>query len=181
MERGKRRGEQASDEDDERADCHRRPRQGESLCVAMERSRTWSGASWNSRCVTRLEMNRNEKKWIDMNQREFNEFSMRNAWKCLKKSWKCYEDDVWRTAQTSFEWISQLRYYWEMDDRKEENMWVKCVQTSFPYGYEYLGNSMRLVITPLTDMFGTQSVWKREHRFLLFLTCFLHLNWLNFK
>ncbi|CAE7245777.1 Dnah1, partial [Symbiodinium pilosum] len=52
----------------------------------------------------------------------------------------------------SFEWISQLRYYWEVDDRQQENMWVKCVQTSFPYGYEYLGNSMRLVITPLTDM-----------------------------
>eukprot|EP00435_Cladocopium_sp_Y103_P046086 s1680_g13.t1 len=54
--------------------------------------------------------------------------------------------------KTSFEWISQLRYYWEVDDRQQENMWVKCVQTSFPYGYEYLGNSMRLVITPLTDM-----------------------------
>ena len=54
--------------------------------------------------------------------------------------------------KTSFEWISQLRYYWELDDRQQENMWVKCVQTSFPYGYEYLGNSMRLVITPLTDM-----------------------------
>jgi len=54
--------------------------------------------------------------------------------------------------KASFEWISQLRYYWEMDDRQQENMWVKCVQTSFPYGYEYLGNSMRLVITPLTDM-----------------------------
>ena len=52
----------------------------------------------------------------------------------------------------SFEWISQLRYYWEVDDRKEEHLWTRMVQTPFPYGYEYLGNSFRLVITPLTDM-----------------------------
>lgn len=30
----------------------------------------------------------------------------------------------------SFEWISQLRYYWENKD-----CFVKCVQTNFPYGY----------------------------------------------
>jgi dynein heavy chain len=56
------------------------------------------------------------------------------------------------TDAMSFEWISQLRYYWEVDDRNTEHCWVRMVQTPFPYGYEYLGNSFRLVITPLTDM-----------------------------
>ncbi|CAE6938362.1 DNAH3 [Symbiodinium sp. CCMP2592] len=63
---------------------------------------------------------------------------------------KMAKDNI--TDVFSFEWISQLRYYWEMDDRNSENLWVRMVQTPFPYGYEYLGNSFRLVITPLTDM-----------------------------
>lgn len=58
-------------------------------------------------------------------------------------------------AQDDFKWIAQLRYYWETNAiskfQDREDVVVKMITTDIMYGYEYLGNSGRLVITPLTD------------------------------
>uniref|UniRef100_A0A2K5ETG1 Dynein axonemal heavy chain 3 n=1 Tax=Aotus nancymaae TaxID=37293 RepID=A0A2K5ETG1_AOTNA len=57
---------------------------------------------------------------------------------------KLSEDRV--SDLNDFQWISQLCYYWV-----DKDVQVQIITTEALYGYEYLGNSSRLVITPLTD------------------------------
>ena len=45
-----------------------------------------------------------------------------------------------------FLWQQQLRYYWD-----SENIVVRQINAVLSYGYEYMGATSRLVITPLTD------------------------------
>lgn len=49
-----------------------------------------------------------------------------------------------------FKWMQQLRYYWE-DDLPDKNCKIRQVSAELSYGYEYMGATSRLVITPLTD------------------------------
>lgn len=46
----------------------------------------------------------------------------------------------------NFEWMGQMRYYF--DENKIE---VKMLLSKLLYGFEYIGNKSRMVITPLTD------------------------------
>merc|ERR1719453_1627623 len=60
-----------------------------------------------------------------------------------------------------FAWLAQLRYYWQeigqfvrVDTQKPSTKLeckVQIVNSTLLYGFEYLGNTARLVVTPLTD------------------------------
>lgn len=49
---------------------------------------------------------------------------------------------------SAFQWQSQLRHRW---DNTVNNCFVNICDAQFRYDFEYLGNTARLVITPLTD------------------------------
>lgn len=49
---------------------------------------------------------------------------------------------------TTFQWVSQLRHRW---DDGEKDCFANICDAQFAYSHEYLGNTPRLVITPLTD------------------------------
>ena len=66
--------------------------------------------------------------------------------------------DLGTQSGSDFQWVSQLRYYWE-DAWKDgqavkkgmKTLVARIVNARCLYGYEYLGNTTRLVITALTD------------------------------
>lgn len=60
------------------------------------------------------------------------------------------------SSPVDFDWIAQLRYYWNNDGSsaltgKPGSVEVKMITANRMYDYEYLGCSGRLVVTPLTD------------------------------
>ncbi|MEQ2200090.1 hypothetical protein XENOCAPTIV_022255, partial [Xenoophorus captivus] len=48
----------------------------------------------------------------------------------------------------AFQWLSQLRHCW---NEELQQCYVNICDAQFLYSYEYVGNTSRLVITPLTD------------------------------
>lgn len=51
-------------------------------------------------------------------------------------------------SSQAFTWQSQLRHRW---DEEKKHCFANICDAQIQYSYEYLGNTPRLVITPLTD------------------------------
>jgi dynein heavy chain len=62
----------------------------------------------------------------------------------------CNQDLVDEKAEgpNSFAWLKQLRFYWQQENR---DVLIRICDYNTLYSYEWVGNTGRLVITPLTD------------------------------
>ena len=64
---------------------------------------------------------------------------------------------------TAFQWQSQLKQQYRDDDVSGGGVSdISICDARFDYGFEYLGNGPRLVVTPLTDRIyvtATQALW----------------------
>ncbi|KAK2112187.1 hypothetical protein P7K49_011934 [Saguinus oedipus] len=62
------------------------------------------------------------------------------------------QQELWLILQVessqAFTWQSQLRHRW---DEEKRHCFANICDAQIQYSYEYLGNTPRLVITPLTD------------------------------
>lgn len=54
------------------------------------------------------------------------------------------------SSKTDFDWEKQLRYEYQRE-AKSNNITIRQINAVFKYGYEYIGPTTRIVITPLTD------------------------------
>lgn len=56
------------------------------------------------------------------------------------------------TTVTDFHWLSNLRFYWNTDPIEGlGHLTVSMLETKIPYGFEYMGNTQRLIITPTIE------------------------------
>lgn len=58
-----------------------------------------------------------------------------------------------------FDWIAQLRYYW-----MDQEISIKMLNAKMSFGYEYLGNFQRVVVTPLTERFYRTVLLAFQHQ-----------------